>query len=212
MNHAMGITVHRLVDTPHLRTRFHAGRSGGDQVINWAHTCELHEPWDWLEPFDLLMTNGLGIPETPDDQVNYVERLADAGMSGVTIGEGVDAPRLSDAMAEAAQRRALPILRTAYEVPFAAVARVVAESKMNVEERTCLIRTARVYDCVRMAAVEGSTAGLNTPSSCGSHYAPWRLSPSRRCSVVAGAAIVANDAGGGGGRRLGRRRAIAGLG
>lgn len=155
----MAITVQQLVETPHLRTRFYAGQAGGDQVINWAHSCELKDPWDWLEPFDLLMTNGLALPTRAADQATYVDRLADAGLSGVAIGDGMRAPEISTAMARAAERRALPILVTAYEIPFAALARVVAESKTNNEERMRLVRTARIYDCVRMAAIEGGTPG-----------------------------------------------------
>ena len=80
MKGSVAITVRQLVDTPHLRTRFHAGRAGGEQVINWAHTCEMPDPWHWLEPFDMLMTNGLGMPTDPDEQARYLSRLADAGI------------------------------------------------------------------------------------------------------------------------------------
>jgi PucR family transcriptional regulator, purine catabolism regulatory protein len=151
----MGITVRQLVQAPHLQTRFRAGRAGGDHAINWAHSCELPEPWDWLEPFDLLLTIGLGLPTASADQVDYIERMADAGLSGVAIAEGVGAPEVTAEMADAAERRAFPILSTAYEVPFAAIARVVAESRTHSEERLRLIKTAHIYDCVRIAAVGG---------------------------------------------------------
>ncbi|MHB1570831.1 MAG: PucR family transcriptional regulator ligand-binding domain-containing protein, partial [Solirubrobacteraceae bacterium] len=54
----MGITVGELIDIPHLRTRLHAGVSGRDNPITWAHSCEVPNPWNWLEAGDLLMTNG----------------------------------------------------------------------------------------------------------------------------------------------------------
>lgn len=155
MKGSVAITVRQLVDTPHLRTRFHAGRAGGEQVINWAHTCEMPDPWHWLEPFDMLMTNGLGMPTDPDEQARYLSRLADAGMSAIAIGEDVGAPAISSAMVSASERRALPILLTAFEVPFAAVARVVADSRTDVEERRRLARTARIYESLRTATIEG---------------------------------------------------------
>jgi purine catabolism regulator len=154
----MGITVRQLAETPHLRTRFVAGRAGAEQVINWAHSCELDNPWDWLEAFDLLMTNGLGVPQAPHSQARYIERLADAGISAIAIGEEA-APKVSAEMIAAAERRALPILVTAYEVPFTALARVVAESKASGEEQARLARMARIYECVRAAAAEGHAAG-----------------------------------------------------
>ena len=101
------------------------------RLINWAHSCEMPDPWDWLEPFDMLMTNGIGVPGRPEEQARYVDQLADAGISAIAVGEGVGAPPISSAMVAASERRALPILLTAYEVPFAAVARVVAESRTD---------------------------------------------------------------------------------
>ena len=149
----MAITVNQIVQMPHLRTCFHSGEAGGEQPINWAHTCEMPDPWHWLEPLDLLMTNGLGMPAHPAEQVRYVNLLADAGISALAIGQGVGAPGISAEMASASERRALPILLTAYEVPFAALARVVAESKTDVEERRRLLKTTRIYESLRAATI-----------------------------------------------------------
>lgn len=151
--------VRQLVETPHLRTRFYAGRAGGEQAINWAHSCEMPEPWNWLEPFDMLMTNGLGMPVDASEQASYVNHLADAGISAIAIGEDVGAPTISAEMSLASERRALPILLTAYEVPFAAVARVVADSRTDPEERRRLLKTARIYESLRTATIEHRDAG-----------------------------------------------------
>jgi PucR family transcriptional regulator, purine catabolism regulatory protein len=113
------------------------------------------DPWHWLEPFDMLMTLGLGMPDDPDDQAGYVTHLADAGISAIAVGEDVGAPPISTAMVAASERRALPVLLTAFEVSFAALARVVADSRTDVEERRRLARTARIYESLRTATVEG---------------------------------------------------------
>src|SRR5262249_15796044 len=105
----VAITVKQLVETPHIGTRFYAGRAGGDQVMNWAPSCEMPDPWDWLEPFDMLMTNGIGLPDDPEEQSRYVDCLADAGISAIAVGEGVGAPPISASMVSVAERRALPI-------------------------------------------------------------------------------------------------------
>jgi purine catabolism regulator len=112
------------------------------------------DPWDWLEPFDMLMTNGIGVPAEPAAQARYIDRLADAGISAVAVGQDVAAPPISPAMVAASERRALPILLTAFEVPFAAVARVVAESRTDVAERRRLMKTARVYESLRAATID----------------------------------------------------------
>lgn len=123
-------------------------------MINWAHTCEMPDPWHWLEPFDMLMTNGLGMPAGAREQADYVSRLADAGISAIAVGEHVGAPGITEEMSMASERRALPILLTAYEVPFAAVARVVADSRTDHEERSRLLKTTRIYESLRTATID----------------------------------------------------------
>ncbi|MBS1843221.1 MAG: PucR family transcriptional regulator ligand-binding domain-containing protein [Actinobacteria bacterium] len=149
----MPLTVAELTQIPYLRTRLHAGGSGADNVISWAHSVEVHRPWEWLEAKDLLMTVGLGVPVDPDEQVEYVWKLAAVGVSGVAIGEEMQAPPLSDGMIAAADEAAMPLLITAYEVPFVQVSRAVAEAnRADVNDR--VVRAARVYDKVR-SVIEG---------------------------------------------------------
>jgi purine catabolism regulator len=61
-------------------------------------------------------------------------------------------------MIATSERRALPMLLTAFEVPFAALARVVADSRTDVEERRRLAKTARIYESLRTATIEGRDA------------------------------------------------------
>lgn len=150
----MTITVRELVATPQLRTRFCAGEAGGDRLVHWAHACELARPWDWLEAGDLLMTNGLGVPSDAAGQVRYIEQLAAAGMAGVAIGAHLHAPPLAPEALAAADRHRFPILLTAYEVPFAAVTRLVASANRR-DDQLRLSRVARLYERVRVAMLGG---------------------------------------------------------
>lgn len=150
----MALTVRQLCDIPHLRTRIHAGGSGGDRVITWAHSIEMARPWEWLEEGNLLMTVGLGIPAGAEAQVEYVQSLARAGVAGVTIGEDMQAPPLTEEMLEAADRCELPLLITAYEVPFIQLSRAVGAADRQREHRR-LVDAARVYDRVRAHMVRG---------------------------------------------------------
>lgn len=167
----MSLTVQALTEIPYLRTRIHAGATGADSVIAWAHSIELPHPWEWLEAGDLLMTIGLGVPAGTADQVNYVEQLAAIGVSGVAIGEEMQAPPLTDAMVAAANRRGLPLLFTAYEVPFVQISRTVAAASRRAEHDR-LVRAARIYDQVRAAVVRDAGAadlllGLEDEVGCG---------------------------------------------
>lgn len=146
----MTLTVRELIEIPFLKTRVHAGKEGLDRTITWAHSCEMAEPWDWLEKGDLLMTVGMGVPEGARRQTEYIENLAAAGVSGLAIGENMLAPPLTDDLVATAERVALPVLITAYEVPFIQLSRTVAQTNRGAAQSQ-MVRTVRVYDSVRMA-------------------------------------------------------------
>jgi purine catabolism regulator len=154
----MPLTVRQLTEIPYLRTRMHAGWTGMDRVITWAHSIEGPRPWEWLEAGDLLMTTGIGIPNASEDQVAYVENLARIGVTGVAIGEGMDAPPLAPAMLAAAEAQALPLLLTAYEIPFVQIGRAVAAASHE-QEHARLVKAARIYDRVRSAAADSAQPG-----------------------------------------------------
>ncbi len=154
----MPLTVQQLTEIPYLRTRILAGWSGADRVITWAHAIEGPRPWEWLEAGDLLMTTGIGIPAEPEQQVAYVENLARIGVTGVAIGEDMEAPPLTPAMLEAAEQQALALLWTAYEIPFVQIGRAVAATSHE-QEYARLVKASRIYDRVRAAAIESAKPG-----------------------------------------------------
>lgn len=144
----VAITVNDLIAVPSLKTRLVAGASGSGRSISWAHVCELPEPWLWLSEDELLMTTGLGVPSGAAAQVRYIESLAAVGAAGVAIGDRMHAPRLTDQMLAAADAAGVPLLLTAPEVPFIALARTVAGASER-ESQTRLAAIERLYDHMR---------------------------------------------------------------
>ncbi|MCX7623983.1 MAG: PucR family transcriptional regulator ligand-binding domain-containing protein [Thermomicrobium sp.] len=152
----MPITVRELLERPDLKTRLVAGAAGIDRVVTWAHVCELEDPTAWLCGGELVMTVGIGIPREPSGQVAYVERLARAELAGLMICEGMKAPPLAPDMLATADRLGFPVLLTAYEVPFVAVSRVVADANLEQEHRR-LRQAVQVYEVARLV-VHGELA------------------------------------------------------
>jgi purine catabolism regulator len=146
----MSITINELVALPSLRTRFLAGRSGGDRAVQWAHTCELADPWNWLGTGDLLLVDGYNFPAEAAAQVRFLEGLSQATLSGLALAEGMHAPPLTPEAMTAADALAFPVLETAYAVPFVTVARTVAESNSH-EASVRLTKIIRMYDVLRRA-------------------------------------------------------------
>src|SRR6476469_1040038 len=155
----MGITVEDLVALPELGTTVLAGAGGLGRPIGWAHVCELTTPWDWLGDGDLLMTTGLGIPADAAAQVEFFTRVAAAGMVGITVGEDMNAPPLTDEAIAAADEAGLPLLMTRYEIPFVALARAVAGANQE-EERERLTRTQRLYEQMRLLTADTQLSSL----------------------------------------------------
>ena len=119
----MSITVSQIVETAYLRTRFLAGAEGGGRSVVWAHTCELPDPWNWLGERELLLADGYNFPAGADEQVAWLQKLADARLAGLALAAGMFAPPLTDEAMKVADELAFPVLETEYDVPFVAVAR-----------------------------------------------------------------------------------------
>lgn len=156
----MPISIRRLIEIPNLRLRLFAGSDGIEREVRWAHASELPDPSEWLEPGALVMTTGLGLPDEPEAQRAYVERLAQAGLGGLLVGEQADeriyAPELTPCLVAAADEHSFPVLLMPYELPFADVARIVAEANHD-EEYARIGQALRIYDTVRL--VIGTASG-----------------------------------------------------
>jgi PucR family transcriptional regulator, purine catabolism regulatory protein len=150
----MSITVRELLQLPHLRLTLTAGEAGLDRQISWVHTSDLPNPWQWLEPAELLLTNQEGL--TPGDvaQVKFLERLAETGASGLGVGVGMGGPPVSVQTARRADELAFPLISVPYSVPFTAVVRAVADANGR-EESRLLGRVARLYELLRTSVLAG---------------------------------------------------------
>src|SRR4051812_35288680 len=122
----MAITVADLLEMPHMRLRLHSGAGGLGRDVTWTHTSDLPAPWSWLTGGELLMTNGMSFPADGDEQGDLVERLVEAGASGLAIGEEMYCPPLTEEFAETSDRLEFPVLLVEYPMPFVAISRAVA--------------------------------------------------------------------------------------
>jgi purine catabolism regulator len=124
----MPLRMTDIINMPELRTRFFAGDKGGGKIVRWAHVCELPDPTEWLGEGELLMTTGIGIPNHQKAQTAYINKLSQAGLAGLMIGENMQAPEDLSALKKAADRLNFPVLMTQYNVPFSSVTRAVIDA------------------------------------------------------------------------------------
>jgi purine catabolism regulator len=150
----MSITVRELLQLPHLRLTLTAGAAGLDRQVSWVHSSDLPNPWEWLGPAELLLTNQPSLSPGDAAQVRFLERLAETGVSGLGIGVGMAGPALSARASRRADELALPLVAVPYSVPFTAVARAVADANGR-EEALVLGRVARLYELLRTSVIAG---------------------------------------------------------
>lgn len=153
----MPISIEQLVNLRHLGCEFFAGQSGGDRQATWAHVCELEDPLPWLEGGELVMTTGMAVPREPHRQASYVGRLTSAGAAGLAISKDLLAPKLSQRLADEADRRHFPVILVSIEVPFVTVARIVIQANQDATVRE-MVRQLSVFDALREASHRDSSA------------------------------------------------------
>lgn len=153
------ISVRDLVELPYLQATVLAGEGGLDRRVSWAHVSDSTEPWNWLEPGDLVLTCGLIVPRASAAQATFVERMAGAGLSGIVLSEEDErCPPLSEPMRAAADRLAFPLLTVGFGVGFAQYGRVVAAANERSENQT-LSQIVRVHDEVMAGLVDERGGG-----------------------------------------------------
>jgi purine catabolism regulator len=150
----MPITVGELLQLPHLQMSLLAGAAGLDRTISWVHTSDLADPWGWLGFGEMLLTNGTGLSPDGAEQARFVERLAEAGASGLGIGLGMSGPPLTQALNRRADALRLPVVTVPYSMQFTAVVRAVADANTGEEARQ-LGRVARLYELLRTSVLTG---------------------------------------------------------
>lgn len=155
----VAITVGELVALPHLQITVLAGSAGLERQVSWAHTSDLPNPWEWLSGGELLMTNGAGLRPAAAAQINYLDQLNSAGVSGLVLGLGTSARTLTAGLRRRADALSFPLLSVPYSMSFTTIARAVAHANER-EEARHLGQIARMYDIVGSGIGADSSADL----------------------------------------------------
>ena len=123
----MAITVRRLAGHKDLGLTLVAGRENADRAISWAHAIELSDPTPYLSGGELVMTTGLKMGPTNDEQYEYVARLSAAGVVALAFDTGTNFDRVPDGVLSAGDALGLPILQVPADTPFIAITRAVID-------------------------------------------------------------------------------------
>jgi purine catabolism regulator len=129
----MAATLRTLLETARFHLRLvvpPADDAALDEPLAWAHSSDLPDPTPWLEPGQLLLTDGGYFRRHPgrDAADAYVERLAAASVRALGFATSVIHDEVPPALVDAARRREFPLIEVADRTPFMAIIRHVADT------------------------------------------------------------------------------------
>jgi purine catabolism regulator len=139
------ITINNLIAARKGELTAVAGRGGADRLITWAHAVDLPDPWSWVQPGDLVLTTGSGLPEEAEAQGDWMTKLADVGVSGLVVAPRPGAPQPTSAMLQIADQRSVPLIIADFTVRFSRLIRIVCESVVQ-SERDHISTARRLFD------------------------------------------------------------------
>jgi purine catabolism regulator len=148
------LTVRELLNG--LDVRLLCGEATVDLPVRWVHISELQDPTPWLSGGELLLSTGM-LLDSPEQQREFVARLADHQLAGLGFGTGFSHPQVPEALLEAAVERDFPVFEVPYEVPFIAVTEAAFTKLVN-EQYAVLRRAIAAHE--RLERVVLSERGL----------------------------------------------------
>lgn len=101
-----------------------------DALVYWVHSSDLDDPTPFLDPGQLLLTDGTQFPPTgatPERYEEYVARLVSHGICGLGFATQVIHGVLPEGLEAACFKQGLPLLEVPNRTPFIAIIRCVAD-------------------------------------------------------------------------------------
>jgi purine catabolism regulator len=155
----MAITVRRLAEHRDLGLTLVAGRENADRVISWAHAIELADPTPYLSGGELVMTTGLKMGPTSDEQYEYVARLSAVGVVALAFDTGTNFDRVPDGVLSAGDALGLPILQVPADTPFIAITRAVID-ELTADQLRSVQRVVDQQEVFARATLRDGIAGV----------------------------------------------------
>lgn len=141
------MTLRHLLNEPGLGLRLLPGDPATNEQLGaeiaWVHSSDLMNPTPWLEPGQLLLTDGGQFPLEPEataaeDAKAYVDRLRNKGILGLGFAVNVVHRSVPTEVVDACAKARLPLILVPSSTPFIRVIRSVADA--IAEERSARLQ------------------------------------------------------------------------
>ena len=112
-----GVSVREALAVPALDgATVLAGDDGFGRIVQRANVMEVPDILPWVKPYELLLTTGYPLRDTPDGLVRLVGDLAHRGLAAILIKPGRYIDELPAEMLAEADRHGLPIVELPVQV------------------------------------------------------------------------------------------------
>jgi purine catabolism regulator len=152
----MAMTVRRLTHDPALGLTLVAGHDNADRTIGWAHAIELEDPTPYLTGGELVMTTGMNVGTTAEEQFDYLARLSTAGITALAFDTGTTHRSVPPGIIAAGDALGLPVLSVPAQTPFIAITRAIIDDVTADQLRS----VQRVVDQQEVLARETLRSGI----------------------------------------------------
>ena len=100
-----------------------------DRPLSWVHSSDLADPTPWLEPGNLLLTNGAQFTGDVDPETvrGYVEKLRALDVAGLGFATDIIHDRVPPLLIDMCVQHELPLVEVAARAPFIGIIRFVAD-------------------------------------------------------------------------------------
>lgn len=162
-------TINTLLHNTGLNLKLIVPEGGStllDVPVAWVHSSDLDDPTPFLDPGQLLLTDGTQFPVSGaggDEYVRYVRRLVDHGICGLGFATQVIHGVLPEGLRSACGEQGLPLLEVPDRTPFIAIIRFVADwlareqnarSEWSLQAQRSIARAALRPDGLRSILLE----------------------------------------------------------
>lgn len=129
---AMAMTVAAALELEvfsRVTKRIYAGHENLDRLLRWVHPSEISDIAQFLRGDEMLLTAGLGIGDSPEQQKRFIAEVADAGAAVLVLElSGRAFGSMPSALVTAARAYGLPLVGLDGELPFVEVSAQVHEA------------------------------------------------------------------------------------
>jgi purine catabolism regulator len=130
-------TLRGMLGHDEFRLRLMAGADNDDPALDvpvtWAHSSDLKDPTPWLEPGQVLLTDGVQFADDAelrhdgDFTSDYVRRLRTRGVLALGFATGIAHDTIPPELVAACDHQKLPLFEVDAKTPFIGVIRYVAD-------------------------------------------------------------------------------------